>query len=101
MAISATPSSDGKTLTIRVSDRFDFNTHSELRATYANSQPRYQLYVLDLRDTTYLDSAALGMLLQLKEHAGGSPRAVKIRNARPAIKEILAVANFQNLMTIE
>ena len=50
MAISATPSSDGKTLTIRVSDRFDFNTHSELRATYANSQPRYQLYVLDLRD---------------------------------------------------
>ena len=57
--------------------------------------------MLDLRETNYMDSSALGMLLQLKEHAGGSKSAVQIRNAKPAIKEILSVANFQQLMTID
>mgnify|MGYP001191733129 CR=1 FL=1 len=101
MSIATNPSPDGKTLTIRISDRFDFTAHTALRAAYANNQPRYQAYVLDLRETNYMDSSALGMLLQLKEHAGGSKSAVQIRNAKPAIKEILSVANFQQLMTID
>lgn len=101
MTIATNPSIDGKTLTIKISDRFDFTVHSALRAAYAAQQPRFQTYVLDLRETTYMDSSALGMLLQLKEHAGGAKSAVHIKNARPAIKEILAVANFQQLMTID
>ena len=48
-----------------------------------------------------MDSSALGMLLQLKEHAGGAKSAVHIRNAKPAIKDILSVANFHQLMTID
>jgi len=101
MAISTTPSADGKTLTIRISDRFDFNAHTALRAAYANANPRYHSYVLDLRETSYMDSSALGMLLQLKEYAGGAKSSVHIRNAKPAIKDILSVANFQQLMTID
>jgi anti-anti-sigma factor len=101
MSISTAPSPDGKTLTIRISDRFDFTAHTALRAAYANAQPRFQSYVLDLRETNYMDSSALGMLLQLKEHAGGAKSAVHIKNAKPAIKEILSVANFQQLMTID
>lgn len=49
MSIAMNPSPDGKTLTIKISDRFDFTAHSALRAAYANNQPRYQAYVLDLR----------------------------------------------------
>jgi hypothetical protein len=37
----------------------------------------------------------------MREHAGGARSAIRIRNAKPAIKEILAVANFQQLMTID
>ena len=48
-----------------------------------------------------MDSSALGMLLQLKEHAGGSQRSLQIKNANPAIKDILGVANFDQLMQID
>ena len=101
MGIAANPSADGKTLIIRTDVRFDFTAHSALRAAYVNSQQRYEAYVLDLRDTQYMDSSALGMLLQLREHAGGARTAIQIKNAKPAIREILSVANFQQLMTID
>ena len=101
MAITSSVSADGKTLTLVLDERFDFAVHSALRAAYAGSNPRFEQYVIDLRNTVYMDSSALGMLLQLKEHAGGGPRALRIRNASQAIRDILAVANFHQLMQIE
>lgn len=101
MSIAASPSADGKTLTIKIDERFDFTAHSALRAAYATDPRRYEAYVLDLRDTQYMDSSALGMLLQMREHAGGGRSAIRIKNAKPAIREILSVANFQQLMTID
>jgi anti-anti-sigma factor len=101
MSIHAVPSADGKTLNIRINDRFDFNLHRELREAYESAGKRFSSYVLDLRDTTYMDSAALGMLLQLREHAGNSKAAVRLRNAQPMIRDILAVAHFDQLFTID
>lgn len=101
MSISTQTSSDGHTLTIRVQDRFDFNVHRELRQAYEAQGKRFGNYVLDLRGTTYMDSAALGMLLQLREHAGGKRQAVRLTNAQPVIRDILAVANFDQLFTID
>lgn len=101
MGISAMPSGDGKTLTIKISDRFDFNLHSELRRLYYQPDKRYQSYIVDLKDTTYMDSSALGMLLQLRDFAGGRREAVRVTRAQAAIKEILAVANFHQLMTVD
>ena len=101
MSISTQTSSDGHSLTIRVQDRFDFNVHRELRQAYEAQGKRFDNYVMDLRGTTYMDSAALGMLLQLREHAGGSRQAVRLSNAQPVIKDILAVANFDQLFTID
>ena len=101
MGISTNASTDGQTLTIRVQDRFDFNVHRELRTAYEAGGKRFGNYVLDLRGTNYMDSAALGMLLQLREHAGGQRKSVRLCNAPPVIKDILAVANFDQLFTIE
>jgi anti-anti-sigma factor len=101
VSVHSSPSSDGAVLTINISERFDFNVHAQLRAAYRNTEKRYTEYVIDLRDTIYMDSSALGMLLQIKEHAGGSAQSVRIRNAAPGIKDILRVANFDKLMTIE
>ena len=88
-------------MTIRMADRFDFNVQSALRAAYRNESKRFGSYVIDLRDTNYMDSSALGMLLQIKEFAGGTAPTVRIKNAKPAIKDILRIANFEKLMTIE
>lgn len=72
MAVTAMQSPDGATLTIKISDRFDFNVHAQLRAAYRSDGKRYTGYVVDLKDTTYMDSSALGMLLQIKEYAGAA-----------------------------
>lgn len=101
MSIQAAPSPDGSTLTIRIFDRFDFNLHKALRDAYTSDGKRYGNYVVDLRDTSYMDSAALGMLLQLREHAGNSKGAVRLRNAQPTIRDILSVAHFEQLFTID
>ncbi len=101
MSISAMQSADGTTLTIKMVEKFDFNVHVQLRATYRGEGKRFSGYVVDLQDTTYMDSSALGMLLQLKEFAGGGAQSVRIRNAGTNIKGILQIANFQKLMTIE
>lgn len=101
MSISAMPSSDGKTLNIKMGPRFDFSAHSGLRAAYTGDRQRYATYAIDLRETSYMDSSALGMLLQLKEHAGGAHDAVHIKHATKGIRDILAVANFDQLMQID
>ena len=101
MAITSSGSADGKTLHISMGERFDFSAHSALRAAYAGDRPSFEIYIVDLRATHYMDSSALGMLLQLKEHAGGDLHSLQIKNANESIKEILAVANFDQLMQID
>lgn len=97
MAVSSSVEND--VMTIKISDRFDFSIHSELRRTYENTA--YAGYVIDLSETQYMDSAALGMLLQLREYAGGTMDAVTIKDAAPMIRKVLEVANFDRLMHIQ
>ena len=54
-------------------------------------------YVVDLSDTEYLDSSALGMLLLLREHAGGESSKIEISQASDEVRKILDVANFGKL----
>lgn len=100
MSVTAQPIDNGKTMKIQITDRFDFNIHKDLRNVYKDNAPGTN-YVVDLKDASYMDSSALGMLLQLREHAGGSKNAVTISNADSNIQEILRIANFDKLMTVE
>lgn len=100
MTVSTQSLADGSTIKINITDRFDFNIHKDLRNAYKD-RPADIKYVVDLKGASYMDSSALGMLLQLREHAGGSNGAVTISNADPNIKEILRIANFDKLMTVE
>ncbi len=69
-------SSLGSCLTIHVEGRFDFNCHQQFRRAYEGAAAgSYTEYVVDLRGTEYIDSAALGMLLVLRESAGSATRA--------------------------
>ncbi len=100
MSVSAQSIGDGKTMRIQISERFDFNIHKDLRNAYKDNPSDYN-YIVDLKNASYMDSSALGMLLQLREHAGGSKDAVTISNADTNIKEILKIANFDKLMMVE
>lgn len=101
MSISANVSADKKEATLKISGRFDFSLHNEFRSAYKDLSVTAGVYVVDLGQTEYLDSSALGMLLLLKEHAEANSSSVKIKNASSEIREILNIASFDKLFTLE
>jgi anti-anti-sigma factor len=103
MPLTTQVSADGAAVTIAINGRFDFGVHREFRNAYEKAEIKapHPNYIVDLAGTEYMDSSALGMLLLLREHAGGDSSSVRIVNCRPVIKEILDIANFDKLFTIE
>ena len=57
-------------------------------------------FVVDLAQAEYLDSSAMGRLLQLREHSGNADRKVVLKNANDAVRDVLAIANFEKLFQI-
>lgn len=100
MAISTTVSESGNKVTIAVAGKFDFQLYDEFRASYADTAGSGVEYVVDLSGTEYLDSSALGMLLLLREHAGGESSKIEITQASSDVRKILDVANFGKLFDI-
>jgi anti-anti-sigma regulatory factor len=49
----------------------------------------------------YLDSSALGMLLLLRDHAGGDSANVQITKCNQDVKKILTISNFEQLFKID
>lgn len=101
MSIFSSESPDGKELVIHIKGRFDFSTHQDFRSAYEEVEDTPESYVVDLREATYLDSSALGMLLLLRDHAGGDSHRVRIVNCNPDVKKILTISNFEQLFTIQ
>ena len=100
MSINAQVSPDGGELTIAISGRFDFSLHQEFRDSYAQLESAPHRYRIDLAEADYLDSSALGMLLILRDHAGGDQAEVEIVNCNGDVRKILTISNFEQLFTI-
>ena len=99
MAVTSEVSADGSKLTIAIKGRFDFAKHQEFRSAYEELSPPPACVVVDLKDATYLDSSALGMLL-LREHAGGDESDIRVVNSSPDVRKILGISNFDKLFDI-
>lgn len=100
MGIRATFSPDNSQLTITIDGRFDFAVHQDFRAAYENAAIEPLSYCVDMTTTNYLDSSALGMLLLLRDHAGGDSAQITIVNCNDDVKKILKISNFEQLFTI-
>ena len=92
---------DGDTLTISVQGRFDFSALEVFKNSYENVEPTPEKYIVDLEESDYLDSSALGMLLRLREFAGGDDADVSILNCNPDVKKILVVTKLDEMFKVE
>ena len=100
MPIQTRRDDDGQTLVIRIEGRFDFSTHQAFRDAYEHGDPHIRNYIVDLSDTTYLDSSALGILLLLRDYAGGDSAGIVIENCNNDVRRILSISNFEQLFNI-
>ena len=85
---------NGDQVIIRVSGQLKFSSHDEFRDAYQDEVSVSMSYVVDLSSAHYIDSSGLGMLLMLREHAGGDSSKIEIRGANDRVKKILEIASF-------
>lgn len=100
MPISSIASADGQELTISIQGRFDFGAHQEFRDAYEKVAVTPKSYVIDMKGATYLDSSALGMLLLLRDHAGGDNARIRLLHCNSDVRKILSISNFEQLFHI-
>ena len=101
MAITSSVSDDNRTVTIHLDHRFDFSEQDSFRHAYESVPATGASITVDMRKTQYMDSSALGMLLIMREYAGGDRSEVRLINVSDDIHSILKIANFDKLLTIE
>ena len=99
MSVNAT--TNGSELTVNIDGRFDFSAHQEFRDSYEKADSSINRYVIDMKNASYLDSSALGMLLLLRDHAGGDNADVHITNCNQDVRKILTISNFEQLFKID
>lgn len=85
-------------LTISVIGRFDYTCHKAFKEAFGGGV--VTCYEVDLSETLYLDSSALGMLLLLRDHAGGEKATVRLLSPNRTVLEVLNMANFGLLFNI-
>jgi HptB-dependent secretion and biofilm anti anti-sigma factor len=96
MAITVRKPTAGGPATLQIAGRFDFSTHQEFTRAYKQFPKGEQGFVVDLKDASYMDSSAMGMLLQLREYSN-KDGGVTLANAHHEIQDILRIANFDKL----
>jgi anti-anti-sigma factor len=100
MAIQVTD--NGQQVTLAIEGRFDFSQHREFSGAYKAFEKGSKEFLVDLSRVQYMDSSAMGMLLQLREYAkkGGNDTVV-LANPTPGVADILRIANFEKLFKVK
>ena len=101
MTITSSVSEDGSILTIQVQGRFDFSSLQMFRNAYEKVEPKPSKFIVDLKESDYLDSSALGMLLALRDYGGGDNADISIVNCNPDVRKILIITKLDELFKVE
>ena len=100
MAITHEYKRDGNELTIRISGDLDFSMLDQFRQAYSDLDLEQVKVKIDLSETDRLNSEALGMLLILREHAGGEDSKITIIGCGRDMRQIFKASNFEKLFEI-
>lgn len=100
MTVKQYVSCDNKSLTIEVEDRFDFSLHQKFRDAYINCTNEGTVFTIELLQTSYIDSSALGMILLLNDHVNQYKGKLILNKPNETVYKILEIAQFHRLFTI-
>ncbi|WP_148714355.1 STAS domain-containing protein [Chitinolyticbacter meiyuanensis] len=86
---------------VRLDGQFTYEAHRAFKeaTTPALEDAAISQIEIDFALVSYLDSAALGMLLLLNERAGS--KTVRLVNAKGTVRSVLEIANFGKIFEIE
>lgn len=102
MSISLLTQDDA--ITIQLDKEFTFHHQGDFRQAYEkNINGLTKSIFVDFGKTDFIDSAALGMLLILREYIEkhGQAISIKLINCKKEVLEILEISNFAKLFSIQ
>jgi len=83
-----------------LSGRFTFDLHRDVADAVKAVGQDIKRVTVDLREAEYIDSAALGMLIQMR--AKLAPREITLKLKKDSVaQDVLSIANFDKLFAIE
>ena len=92
---------DANSVSMVMDERFDYEVMRGFRDAYRDITLPGMTYRVDFRHTRIMDSAALGMLLLLKEHADQHNGKVVLCNVLNSVAEVLKMSRFERIFDIE
>lgn len=95
-------SDNDTTFTIGVNGDFSFSLLHEFRNAYSsNDASSAKNVVIDMRMTDTVDSSALGMLLNMKQHLNKADGEIHIINCNKFVGKIFDITNFNKKFAID
>ena len=101
MSLTSTLSEDQSELVIKIPKKFDYDCRQDFRKAYIDLEQSPKIYIIDLEQTTYIDSSALGMLLILKEHAKLHEGQITLKSPGKNVTELLKLSNFDKIFDLQ
>lgn len=99
MSVEAVIDEHAKSVTIEIEGAFGFNLVQDFRHTYVDRKEFK--FVIDLRKVDYIDSAGLGMLLNMLSYLGHADGSIRITNTLPQVRKILTISRFDKKFAID
>jgi len=101
MKIKTNFSENNTIYTISINGDFNFSVLQEFRKSYKDNDLSSVRIIIDFRETSTIDSSALGMLLNLQNDLNKKDNEITIVNSNDVIRKILTITNFSNKFNIE
>ncbi|MFO8025934.1 STAS domain-containing protein [Thiohalophilus sp.] len=101
MSVSSEHVSKDKECIIHLGDKLVYRLYHEFRQAYTNCDPATELITVDLQNTRYIDSSALGMMLLLKKHARDNQRQIRIINVSDPILRTFQIVQLDSEFDIQ
>lgn len=87
-------------LIIALDEKFDFATVHDFKEAYTDIPSEVKVIEVDLSNTEYMDSSALGMLLNMQKNLSGREIEFRISHCRPQVARILKISRFDKKFII-
>ena len=91
----------GEMLTVRLNGDLNVKTSPYLEEELTKSLVDVKELILDFAGVEYISSAGLRVLLAMEKTMRRQNGQMKLRNVNPAVKEIIRLAGFLQVMHIE
>ncbi|WP_163835180.1 STAS domain-containing protein [Spartinivicinus ruber] len=91
----------GDNVIIKIGKEFTFQLVHLFREVYTDKQENNYTYIIDLYETEYIDSAALGILLNMKKYLNCSKNKIKLINCNNYIIKLFSLSKFDEAFMVQ